>query len=267
MKVLCIIPARYESTRFPGKALAEIDGIPMVVRVAHNAAAAFGRESVVVATDDDRIYRAALTGGFAAVQLREYPKVEEDERELCPTGTDRVALAAIEVDRSDPIDPLETIIVNVQGDEPNVDAQAIRRVAWCKMMHHRDMFNEDGEQTIHNRVACAISYIADNEDPTDPDLVKVAFDDDNDLTEASRKDLLTPYRQVGLYAFSMMDLEAYAAAAPSVESASIEILRFHEIGIKVRVCNVPGEPVAVDRPQHIAKVEEQLRMRREGAKI
>src|SRR5262249_37371116 len=108
-----LIPARYASTRLPGKPLADIVGKPMVVRVAERARAS-GAERVVVATDDDRIASAAQKHGIDAVLTR------SDHL----TGTDRLAEAAAKLNLDD-----RTIVVNVQGDEPLLEPALIREVA------------------------------------------------------------------------------------------------------------------------------------------
>ena len=108
-----LIPARYASTRLPGKPLADICGKPMVVRVAERAIAS-GAERVVVATDDRRIAEAATSHGIEAVLTR-------DDH---PTGTDRLSEAAAALGL-----PHHAIVVNVQGDEPLLESSLIRRIA------------------------------------------------------------------------------------------------------------------------------------------
>ena len=108
-----LIPARYASSRLPAKALADIGGRPMVVRVAEQARAS-GAHRVVVATDDARILDAVTARGFDAVMTRATPA----------TGTDRLAEAAALLDLAD-----DEIVVNVQGDEPLLDPALMQRVA------------------------------------------------------------------------------------------------------------------------------------------
>ncbi|MFI4923893.1 MAG: 3-deoxy-manno-octulosonate cytidylyltransferase, partial [Vicinamibacteria bacterium] len=114
-----LIPARYASTRLPGKPLADIAGKPMVVRVAERARES-GAERVVVATDDERVADAVRAHGFEAIITR----AEH------PTGTDRLAEAATQLG----LKP-EAIVVNVQGDEPLLEPAVIRRMAELRKSH------------------------------------------------------------------------------------------------------------------------------------
>ena len=235
-----LIPARYGSTRLPGKPLADICGKPMVVRVAERAIAS-GAARVVVATDDRRIVDAAATHGIAAVLTR------ADH----PTGTDRLAEAAVQLGLA----PHE-IVVNVQGDEPLLDSALIRRIA--------DLLAASPDAAI----ATACHPIVDLQEAFNPNVVKVALDRRNYALYFSRATIpwareafgpavrslpsgLPLYRHYGLYAYRVDFLMRY----PSLESAPIE--RFEVLeqlralwhGYKIVVEITTGTPApGIDTP-------------------
>src|SRR5512135_135474 len=143
-----LIPARYASTRLPGKPLADIGGKPMIVQVARRARQS-GARRVVVATDDARIADAVLAHGVEAVMTR------ADH----PTGTDRLAEAAASLGLS-----VDEIVVNVQGDEPLLDPVLMRRIA--------ELLAANPDASI----ATACHPIDDVRDAFNPNVVKVALD-------------------------------------------------------------------------------------------
>ena len=108
MKVKVIIPARYKSTRFPGKSLVDINGKPMIIMVVELSCKAVGKENVFVATDDNRIANVIEDYGYNYIMTTD-----------CSSGTDRVAQASFEIDGD--------IILNVQGDEPLLDPNDIQK--------------------------------------------------------------------------------------------------------------------------------------------
>src|SRR6185436_6577926 len=143
-----LIPARYASTRLPGKPLADIAGKPMVVRVAQRALAS-GATRVVVATDDERVRAAVAAHGLLACMTR------ADH----PTGTDRLAEAALALGLAD-----DEIVVNVQGDEPLLDPALMRSMA-ALLDGHADA-----------AIATACHPIGDAAEAFNPNVVKVALD-------------------------------------------------------------------------------------------
>ena len=202
-----LIPARYASTRLPGKPLADIAGKPMIVRVAERAVAS-GAERVVVATDDRRIVDAANAHGIEAVLT------SSDH----PTGTDRLAEAAARLNLA-----RDAIVVNVQGDEPLLEPPLIRRIA------------ELLAATPEAAIATACHPIRDDEEAFNPNVVKVALDARNFALYFSRATIpwareafalqpralppgLPLYRHYGLYAYRVEFLLRY----PTLESAPIE---------------------------------------------
>jgi 3-deoxy-manno-octulosonate cytidylyltransferase (CMP-KDO synthetase) len=201
-----VIPARYASTRFPGKPLADIAGKPMVVRVCERAAQS-GAAGVHVATDDDRIGDAVKKHGFAVVPTR------TDH----PSGTDRIAEAARRLKLPD-----DAVVVNVQGDEPLIDPSLVSAVA-----------RRLGERSPAS-MASACHAIADEAEMANPNVVKVVLDAQGYALYFSRSRIpfarhagAPTYRHAGLYAYRVGFLQEYASLPPSpLERAeSLEQLR------------------------------------------
>lgn len=238
MSFTVIIPARYASTRFPGKPLADLKGKPMIVRVCERAAES-GARAVHVATDDERIAEAAGRHGFQVVMTR------ADH----PSGTDRLAEAAAQLGLED-----EEIVVNVQGDEPLVAPALIRQVA---------------ERAAHADMSTACHAIHDAAAFDNPNVVKVVLDAKGQALYFSRSRIPYPregkpdcYRHAGIYGYRVHFLRRYAALAPApLERAeALEQLRAlwhgHRIAVVVSENDIPP---GVDTPQDLEAV---LRMMR-----
>jgi 3-deoxy-manno-octulosonate cytidylyltransferase (CMP-KDO synthetase) len=243
-----IIPARYASTRLPGKPLADIAGKPMVVRVAERAVQA-GAARVVVATDDARIRAAVEAQGIAACVTAASHA----------TGTDRLAEAAQQLGLAD-----ETIVVNVQGDEPLLSPALIRAVA--------DMLAAHPEAAI----ATACHPITDPAEAFNPNVVKVVLDARHHALYFSRATIpwardafakgrgavpqgLPLYRHYGLYAYRAGFLRAFPglAPAPIERFEALEQLRALWHGFRIVVAISDGTPApGVDTPEDLARVRE-----------
>ncbi|MDP2315951.1 MAG: 3-deoxy-manno-octulosonate cytidylyltransferase [Pseudomonadota bacterium] len=226
--VLAVIPARFGSTRLPGKALADLGGAPMVVRVWERVRRSEGIDRVLVATDDVRIADAVRAHGGEAVMTG-----------VCVSGTDRVAECARNRGAR--------VVVNVQGDEPFVDPTDITRVAAAV---------SDGAP-----IATAAAPLTDGVE--DPARVKVVCDAAGRALYFSRAAIPHggPWRlHVGLYAFTGSALEAVAALPPSpLERAErLEQLRWLEAGYRIRVVSVPEGPLSVDTPDDLARARARL---------
>ena len=243
-----LVPARYASTRLPGKPLADIAGKPMVVRVAERARES-GATRVVVATDDARVRDAVTAHGFAACMTR------GDHL----TGTDRLAEAAAQLGLAD-----DEIVVNVQGDEPLLDAALIRKMA--------DVLAARKDAAI----ATACHPIDDPAEAFNPNVVKVVLDAAGyalyfsratipwarDAFGVSTKALppgLPLYRHYGLYAYRVAFLRAFPALAPApIERfEALEQLRALWHGYRIAVEITHGTPApGIDTPEDLARVRE-----------
>ena len=241
-----LVPARYASTRLPGKPLAEIAGKPMVVRVAERALKA-GAARVVVATDDERIK--------AAVEAHGIPTCLTSVAHA--TGTDRLAEAVEQLGLAD-----DAIVVNVQGDEPLLAPELIRAVA------------ELLAATPDAAIATACHPISDPAEAFNPNVVKVVLDRDGhalyfsratipwarDAFAASRDAVprgLPLYRHYGLYAYRVRFLRAFPllAPAPIERFEALEQLRALWHGFRIVVEVTTGTPApGVDTPEDLEHV-------------
>jgi 3-deoxy-manno-octulosonate cytidylyltransferase (CMP-KDO synthetase) len=237
LTVVAAIPARYASTRLPGKPLLMLAGKPMVQHVYERAARAKGISRVVVLTDDARIAQAvAFFGG-------EHEMTPEE----CASGTDRIAWAARGWDAE--------AIVNVQGDEPLIDPSAISRLAL-----HLSEHPEDGMATLAAPAA--------EGDLDDPHVVKVVLDRDGYALYFSRAPIpfprhpggAAPLRHLGIYGYRRETLLRLAALPPSPleRSESLEQLRALENGIRLRVLVVESAAPGVDTAEDAARVGQLL---------
>lgn len=241
MRSVILIPARYGSSRYPGKPLVPLLGKPMVLWVAELSARAVGAENVYVATEDRRIADVVENAGFQAVMTTDDAL----------TGTDRLAQAAEQV-KAD-------IYINVQGDEPLADPADILKVRDAKLANMDDIIN-------------GFSWISDQEDPHSVNIPKVITNERDELVYMSRVALpgfkdakCAPSRykkQVCIYAFTQGELVAFRAfGRKSIleYSEDIEILRFLELGKTIRMVETKPGSLAVDVPDDVAKVENALR--------
>ena len=241
MKSVVIIPARYKSSRFPGKPLVSLLGKPMILWVSELSAKAVGQENVYIATDDKRISKVVVDAGFNAIMTSD----------KCFTGTDRLAEAAKQISAD--------IYINVQGDEPLVNPKDIVNIIKAKELYYNEIING----------YCSISS---EEDPNNVNIPKVIFTEDNSLVYMSRQAIpgfkdnsQAPsqyYKQVCIYAFTADELKSYAdyGRKSTLEaSEDIEIIRFLEWGKKIRMVETSPGSLAVDAQEDVAKVEQGLK--------
>ena len=241
MKSVVIIPARYKSSRFPGKPLVSLLGKPMILWVSELSAKAVGQENVYIATDDKRISKVVVDAGFNAIMTSD----------KCFTGTDRLAEAAKQISAD--------IYINVQGDEPLVNPKDIVNIIKAKELYYNEIING----------YCSISS---EEDPNNVNIPKVIFTEDNSLVYISRQAIpgfkdnsQAPsqyYKQVCIYAFTADELKSYAdyGRKSTLEaSEDIEIIRFLEWGKKIRMVKTSPGSLAVDTQEDVAKVEQGLK--------
>jgi 3-deoxy-manno-octulosonate cytidylyltransferase (CMP-KDO synthetase) len=240
MKTVVLIPARYGSSRYPGKPLVPLLGKPMILWVTELSARAVGTENVYVATEDRRIADVVDAAGFKAVMTTDDAL----------TGTDRLAQAAEHISAD--------LYINVQGDEPLVDPADILKVRDEKSEHMNSVIN-------------GFSWMAESEDPHSLNIPKVITNERDELVYMSRmalpgfKDIKrAPGRykkQVCIYGFTRAELAAFRSfgrKSTLEHSEDIEILRFLELGKSIRMVETRAGSMAVDVPEDVAKVEAAL---------
>lgn len=243
MKIVGIIPARYASTRFPGKSLAPIAGKPLILWVIEQCQKASSLAEIVVATDNE--YIAEIASKQARVELT---------RGDHPSGTDRIAEVAARLECDG--------VVNIQGDEPLIQPTVIDQVA--------EALNE-------SEMSTAATPIHSIEDYSDPNVVKVVLDRQSKALYFSRRSI--PYlrdqadtpltvqieqfpflKHLGIYAFRTKTLQKIVQLPVSeLEKAErLEQLRAIDNGIGIKVVTVEYDSIGVDTPEDVAKVEKLL---------
>jgi 3-deoxy-manno-octulosonate cytidylyltransferase (CMP-KDO synthetase) len=239
MRIIVVIPARYNSSRFPGKPLANICGVPMIKRVWEQCCLAIGKENIVIATDDMRIQQYCTDHHMSRV-LMTSPN--------CLTGTDRVAEVATLIEAD--------VYVNVQGDEPLINPEDI--------LHVIEAYKNSNTEVVN-----AMSRIKDEEEFFSYSIPKVIFNEEGNLLYMSRAPIpsnkknafLGGWKQVCIYAFSKNSLMNYRnnkkTSFENIED--IEILRFIERGCQVKMVEVNSDTISVDFPEDIIKVEKRIR--------
>ncbi len=251
MKITAVIPARFASTRFPGKALAEIGGKPMIQHVYERTSLAKLVSRTIVATDDQRIADAvSMIGGESIMTSASHE-----------TGTDRLAEVALGLDAD--------IIVNVQGDEPLICPDMIDQAI---LPFLEDPALQMG--TLKTRIKCLHDFLS-------PNVVKVVTDNFGNAIYFSRsplpffrdkwKDLkdesfccgkLLCFKHVGLYVYRRDFLLKFASMSPTFLEISekLEQLRAVENGVRIRVVETEFESIGVDTPDDLAKAQERYRL-------
>jgi len=242
--ILGIIPARYASTRFPGKPLAKIAGKPLLQHVVERCAQAKFLSQVIVATDDERI--AAFAEKFCRVEM-----TSPDH----PSGTDRAAEIAKRVECD--------AVVNIQGDEPLIDPEVIDAVAGA---------------LAHAPMSTAATAIKDPAEYENPNMVKVVVNLGEralyfsrrtipyvrDAASASKGKQLAAFRflkHLGIYGYrrdTLLKLVGFPQS-PLEQAEKLEQLRALENGIELAVVRVDYDSVGVDVPEDVARVEARLK--------
>ena len=246
MKVVCVIPARYKSSRFPGKPLADICGKPMIWWVYQQAKKVSDFSNVYVATDDDKIFEACKTLEMQVIMTSETHK----------TGTDRIGEVAEKI----PAD----LYVNIQGDEPLLEPETIKAAI--------TPFYSDSNLQVSN----LMTKITDPVDAVNFTVPKVITNRENIGIYLTRSTAPYPkgsldysyYKQVCVYGFKPEALKFYCDYGKKYGKAKIEaiedieILRFIENGWKVQYIEVNSDTVAVDTPNDLEKVRALVKTRR-----
>lgn len=240
MNILGIIPARFASTRFPGKPLVDIAGKSMIQRVYEQAKKCINLTEVIVATDDTRIYDHVLSFGGAAIMT------SADHQ----SGTDRCAEVALQ-------HPQYNVIVNIQGDEPYIDPEQISKVASCfnnadtqlatlvkKIQNEQELFNVNSPKVIINKLSEAV-YFSRSPLPH--------------IRGQEQKNWLnnfTYFKHIGIYGYRA-DILQQVTKLPvsSLEKAeSLEQLRWIENGYRIKVAETELETYAIDTPEDLNKL-------------
>lgn len=244
MNILGIIPARYASTRFPGKPLVDIAGKSMIQRVYEQAKKCADLTEVIVATDDERIFNHVIGfGGIAAITSPDHQ-----------SGTDRcaeVALNRLEYD----------VIINIQGDEPFINPEQISLLARCfdaaevqivtmvkKVQTEQELFNHNSPKVVINKFSEAIYF---SRSPI-PHI--------RGQEQQNWFNCFTYFKHIGLYGFRADILQEITKlpVSPLEKVESLEQLRWIENGYRVKVAETELETYAVDTPEDLEKLKVQL---------
>ena len=232
---MIIIPARIGSSRFPNKVLADIGGVPMVVRTAMTVQ---DIDSVVIATDSQEVIDIAKEHNIAAVMT----SVSHQ------SGTDRIFEAAQKLGLSD-----NEIIINVQGDEPFIETEVVQAI------YDLTLANKNNEKILMNSCYKVIS----NPEADDPNIVKVVTDSDGIALYFSRAKIpyprdhhFTAYKgHLGIYGFTVKSLETFCKldVAPLENIEKLEQLRAQYYGYEVAMVEVNTESFGIDTPEDLEK--------------
>lgn len=241
MNAVALIPARYASSRFPGKALIDIAGKTMIQRVYERAASVNAFSDVIVATDDDRIIAAVKAFGGKAVMTAASHR----------SGTERCAEVVRRMDKT------PDIVVNVQGDEPFLETEQLELVLECF-------------RTTDTQIATLVKKITDDATLDNPHTPKVVFDVQRRAIYFSRSPIpyfrgatrenwrtqCDYYKHIGVYGFRSDILAEIVRLQPGrLERAeSLEQLRWLENGYTIRVAETTSESVAIDTPEDLSAV-------------
>src|SRR5882757_8056609 len=240
MQILGIIPARFESTRFPGKPLVDIAGKSMIQRVYEQAKKCIHLTEVIVATDDTRIYDHVLNfGGVAIMTSAEHQ-----------SGTDRCAEVALQHLQYN-------VIINIQGDEPYIDPEQISKLAACfnnadtqlatlvkKIKNEQELFNVNSPKVVINNLSEAVYF---SRSP----LPHIRSQEQQDWLSH-----FTYFKHIGIYGYRADILqEITKLPVSSLEKAeSLEQLRWIENGYRIKVAETELETYAIDTPEDLEKL-------------
>lgn len=240
-RILGVIPARFKSSRFNGKPLALIDGIPMIMRTYLQAKKSELLDKLVVATDDSKIYNYCESESIPVIMTSDN----------CLTGTDRIAEVATLLDYD--------LYINIQGDEPVIDPDSISQIA--------KLYNEHKDYTVYN----LYKVMSDMREVNSHTIVKVIVNQNDELLYMSR--LPIPYsnssliqkfkQQIPVYGFTKEALSIFSSYNRTLNEKfeDVEILRFVDLGYKVKMAETFVDSIAVDVPSDILKVEKFLHLK------
>jgi 3-deoxy-manno-octulosonate cytidylyltransferase (CMP-KDO synthetase) len=246
MKCIGVIPARFASTRFPGKSLVMIHGKSMIRRVYEQASRAVSLSSLIVATDDPRIENHVKSFGGAVILTSPHHK----------SGTERCNEAVQRIIEADPANNQYDVVINIQGDEPYINPEQIDQVARC--------FND-----LSVLIATLRKKIVTADDLSDPNVVKVITYTNNNAIYFSRqaipyiRDVMEDkwisrhdfFKHIGIYGYRTEILGELVRLSPSpLENAeALEQLRWLENGYPIHVRETEYESISVDIPEDLSK--------------
>ena len=238
--VLGVIPARYKSTRFEGKPLTLIDGVPMIKRTYLQASKSQLLNDLVVATDDERIFNYCVKENMKVCMTSSN----------CLTGTDRLAEVAQQLDAD--------LYVNIQGDEPVIDPQSIEQII--------EIYQKYGDDYM---VFNLYKVIDDMNEINSKTIIKVIVNENDDVMYMSR--LPVPFsnsglpqvfrQQIPVYGFTKKALEIFSQYPKTINEQfeDVELLRFIDLGYKIKMIETKVDSIAVDVPEDVLKVENFLK--------
>ena len=235
LDLVIVIPARYKSTRFPGKPLADIFGKSMIRRVWEICTEAIPQENVYVATDDTRISKHCILQNMNCIMTSK----------KCLTGTDRVIEVSKKIDAK--------YYINVQGDEPVISISDIRKFILSI-------------KKFPDKILNGMTKITRKVDYSKNSIPKVVFNKQKELVYISRsvipgsknKKFQNGFRQVCMYSFPkkiMKNIKFYNKKTPLEKIEDIEILRFIEHGVPVQMIELSSSSIAVDYPSDLSRVK------------
>ena len=238
-KIICIIPARLASTRLPQKPLLDISGKTMIERTYMRAIKVLNACDVYIATDSEKVKSVAQNFGAKVLMTSDN----------CLTGTDRLA----EVVKAPGYDDYD-VYINIQGDEPIIDPEAISQLV-IEYEKYRNQYS------VYN----LYKVIRDQGKISSNAIIKVIVNEQNDLMYMSRlpipyskNDIHPDYKQqIPVYAYTSEALEIFSSNAKTMNEIheDIELLRFIDLGLKIKMCETSVESISVDYPDDILKIE------------
>jgi len=234
MTTIAVIPARYASTRFPGKPLVEIGGISMIQRVYLQAQKVPAFSKIIVATDDERIYEHVQSFGGDVVLTAATHQ----------SGTDRIGEVIAQLNTA------SDIVVNIQGDEPFIQPEQLTLLL-------------SAFENPETEIATLIKHINDEVDLVNPNIVKVVFTINNSALYFSRS--VIPFdrnstshyfKHIGIYAYKTEVLKQLIKLNPSAleQSESLEQLRWLENGFSIKVVQTNMDTIGIDSPDDLHKI-------------
>lgn len=243
MKILGVIPARYGSSRFPGKPLTDILGKPMILRVYEQAKKCILLDDLIVATDDERI----------ADCIRSFKGNVMMTAETLNSGTERCNAVVTNLPGEKQFD----VVINIQGDEPFIDPQQIAQLAGCFL----------SEDVL---IGTLVKKITQVEDLTNPNVVKVVFDKNHKALYFSRFPIpylrgtdpgdwlhgTDYYKHIGIYGYrtAILNKITYLPVSPLEKAESLEQLRWLGHGYPIHVKETDYESIAIDTPGDLLKI-------------